>query len=244
MMSMRLNRFLARAGAASRRGADALIEAGRVRLNGETITRLATSVDPDRDLVELDGAVVTLPESLTYIALNKPRGYVVTMSDPQGRRTVADLLTGVPPGVVPVGRLDAGTGGLLILTDDGELANRIAHPSYEIDKVYEVEAKGTLSEEERLKLEAGLMLDGRRTAPATVRVVSTAGAATVAEMTIHEGRKRQVRRMFELVGHPVTRLTRTRVGPIELGDLPPGRWSHMSDEQLRTLREALKMPAE
>ncbi len=241
---MRLNRFLARSGAASRRGADALIEAGRVRLNGETVTRLATTVDRGRDLVELDGVTVTLPELLTYIALNKPPGYVVTMSDPQGRRTVTDLVTGVPAGVVPVGRLDTGTGGLLILTDDGELAHRIAHPSYEIDKVYEVEARGTLSEEERLKLEGGLMLDGRLTAPAAVHVVSTARGVTVAEMTIHEGRKRQVRRMFELVGHAVTRLRRTRVGPIELGELPPGRWRHLNEDELRALREALEMRPE
>ena len=238
---MRLNRFLARAGAASRRGADTLIEAGRVRLNGETVTRLGTTVDPDRDVVELDGVAVTLPRSLTYIALNKPPGYVVTMSDPQGRRTVADLVDGVPPGVVPVGRLDAGTEGLLILTDDGELAHRIAHPSYEIDKVYEVEANGTLSEEERLRLEKGLMLDGRLTSPAAVRVISAPGKTTVAEMTIHEGRKRQVRRMFELVGHPVTRLKRTSVGPVKLGDLPPGRWRYLTDDQLRALREALGM---
>jgi len=244
MRSMRLNRFLARSGAASRRGADALIEAGRVRLNGETVTRLATTVDPGRDLVELDGVTVTLPELLTYIALNKPPGYVVTMSDPQGRRTVTSLVTGVAAGVVPVGRLDAGTGGLLILTDDGELAHRIAHPSYEIDKVYEVEARGTLSEEERLKLESGLMLDGRLTARAAVRVVSTARGVTVAEMTIHEGRKRQVRRMFELVGHPVTRLRRTQVGPVELGELPPGRWRHLNEDELRALREALEMPPE
>jgi len=239
---MRLNRFLARSGAASRRGADTLIEAGRVRLNGERVTRLATTVDPGRDLVELDGVTITLPESLTYIALNKPPGFVVTMSDPQGRRTVTDLLTDVPAGVVPVGRLDAGTRGLLILTDDGELAHRIAHPSYEIDKVYEVEASGTLSEQERLRLERGLMLDGRLTAPAAVRVVSTARGMTVAEITIHEGRKRQVRRMFELVGHPVTRLQRTRVGPIELGKLSPGRWRHLKEEELRALREALELP--
>jgi len=239
---MRLNRFLARAGAASRRGADALIEAGRVRLNGEAVTKLGTTVDPDRDVVELDGVVVTLPTSLTYIALNKPSGYVVTMSDPQGRRTVADLVNEVPPGVVPVGRLDASTEGLLILTDDGELAHRIAHPSYEIDKVYEVEAEGTLSEEERLRLEEGLMLDGRLTSPAAVRVISAPGRVTVAEITIHEGRKRQVRRMFELVGHPVTRLKRTRVGPVKLGDLTRGRWKYLTDDQLQALREALGMP--
>lgn len=242
--SMRINRFLARAGVASRRGADALIEAGRVRLNGETVTKLATTVDSGRDRVELDGAVVTLPESFTYIALNKPAGVVVTMSDPHGRRTVSDLIAGVAAGVVPVGRLDAGTEGLLILTDDGELAHRIAHPSFEIDKVYEVEAQGVLSEEERKRLEEGVTLDGHLTSPATVLVLRTVQDVTLAEMTIHEGRKRQVRRMFELVGHPVTGLRRTRIGPVELGDLPSGQWRRLDPDQLRALRAVLDMGPE
>ena len=241
---MRINRFIARAGAASRRGADALISAGRVRLNGETVTKLATTVDPKRDRVELDGVIVTLPESLTYLALNKPPGYVVTMSDPQGRPTVADLLAGVPAGVVPVGRLDAATEGLLILTDDGEMAHRIAHPSFEIDKVYEVVATGSLSEDERVRLEEGVVLEGRRTSPATVRVLRTEQESTSAEVTIHEGRKRQVRRMFELMGHPVTALRRTRVGPVELEDLKSGKWRHLDAAQLRALRDALDMPTE
>ncbi|HYW68354.1 MAG TPA: pseudouridine synthase [bacterium] len=241
---MRINRFIARAGAASRRGADALISAGRVRLNGETVTKLATTVDPKRDRVELDGVIVTLPESLTYLALNKPPGYVVTMSDPQGRPTVADLLAGVPAGVVPVGRLDAATEGLLILTDDGEMAHRIAHPSFEIDKVYEVVAAGSLSENERVRLEEGVVLEGRRTSPATVRVLRTEEESTFAEVTIHEGRKRQVRRMFELMGHPVTSLRRTRVGPVELEDLKSGEWRHLDAAQLRALRDALDMPPE
>ncbi|MFH1689502.1 MAG: pseudouridine synthase [Candidatus Eisenbacteria bacterium] len=241
---MRINRFLARAGVVSRRGADALVEAGRVRLNGETVTQLGTTVDSDRDRVELDGVVVTLPESLTYIALNKPPGVVVTMSDPHGRRTVADLVGGVAAGVVPVGRLDAGTEGLLILTDDGELAHRIAHPSFEIDKVYEVKARGVLSNEERRWLEEGVTLDGRPTSPATVLILSTERDTTLAEITIHEGRKRQVRRMFELVGHPVTGLRRTRVGPVELGDLPSGQWRCLGAGELRALREALEMAPE
>jgi len=241
---MRINRFIARAGAASRRGADALISAGRVRLNGETVTKLATTVDPKRDRVELDGVIVTLPESLTYLALNKPSGYVVTMSDPQGRPTVADLVAGVPAGVVPVGRLDAATEGLLILTDDGEMAHRIAHPSFEIDKVYEVVATGSLSEDERVRLEEGVVLEGRRTSPATVRVLRTEQESTFAEVTIHEGRKRQVRRMFELMGHPVTALRRTRVGPVELEDLKSGEWRHLDAAQLRALRDALDMPPE
>jgi len=215
-----------------------------VRLNGETVTKLATTVDPKRDRVELDGVIVTLPESLTYLALNKPPGYVVTMSDPQGRPTVADLLAGVPAGVVPVGRLDAATEGLLILTDDGEMAHRIAHPSFEIDKVYEVVAAGSLSENERVRLEEGVVLEGRRTSPATVRVLRTEEESTFAEVTIHEGRKRQVRRMFELMGHPVTSLRRTRVGPVELEDLKSGEWRHLDAAQLRALRDALDMPPE
>jgi len=215
-----------------------------VRLNGETVTKLATTVDPKRDRVELDGVIVTLPESLTYLALNKPPGYVVTMSDPQGRPTVADLLAGVPAGVVPVGRLDAATEGLLILTDDGEMAHRIAHPSFEIDKVYEVVATGSLSEDERVRLEEGVVLEGRRTSPATVRVLRTEQESTSAEVTIHEGRKRQVRRMFELMGHPVTALRRTRVGPVELEDLKSGKWRHLDAAQLRALRDALDMPTE
>lgn len=241
---MRINRFLARAGVASRRGADALIEAGRVRLNGETVTKLATTVDRDSDRVELDGVVVTLPDSFTYIALNKPVGVVVTMSDPHGRKTVTDLVVGVAAGVVPVGRLDVNTEGLLILTDDGELAHRIAHPSFEIDKVYEVEAQGILSEEERKRLEAGVQLDGRLTSPASVLILKAERGVTLAEMTIHEGRKRQVRRMFELVGHPVVRLRRTRVGPVELGDLPRGQWRGLDDDQLSALRQALDMAPE
>jgi 23S rRNA pseudouridine2605 synthase len=241
---MRINRYLARAGVASRRGADELIAAGRVRLNGETVTQLGTTVEPGVDRIELDGEVVALPESHTYLALNKPPGYVVTMSDPQGRPTVTDLLTGVAPGVVPVGRLDAGTGGLLILTDDGEMAHRIAHPSFEIDKVYEVRAEGRLSEDERRRLEKGVMLDGRRTAPASVRIVKTGRDSTFAEVTIHEGRKRQVRRMFELVGHPVTKLRRTRVGPLELGELREGRFRPLDADELEALRAALGLDSE
>ena len=241
---MRLNRFLARSGAASRRGADRLIREGRVRVNGQTVENLATTVDPASDVVELDDSVLALPDELTYVALNKPRGCVVTMSDPQGRPKVADLIADLPAGVVPVGRLDADTEGLLILTDDGDLAHRVAHPSFEIEKVYEVEACGELLEEERRRLEKGVLLDGRPTAPASVRVVSTSEARTVALVTIHEGRKRQVRRMFEIVGHPVARLRRLRVGPVELGDLRPGHWRRLERDELAALRELLGLSGE
>jgi len=238
---MRINRFLARAGVASRRAAESLVTAGRVTVNGETVTKLATTIDPERDRVELDGAVVRLPDVLTYVVLNKPAGYVVTMSDPQGRPTVTDLTPELPAGVVPVGRLDAETEGLLIMTDDGELAHRIAHPSFELQKVYELTAEGTMTEETRLRLERGIELDERTTAPAVVRVLRRNGGRTKATMTIHEGRKRQVRRMLDLVGHRVLELRRTRVGPVELGDLKSGSHRPLTGRELFDLRETLGM---
>jgi 23S rRNA pseudouridine2605 synthase len=239
---MRLNRFLARSGVASRRAADTLIADGRVAVNGTITTKLSTTVDPAVDAVEVDGRPVRLPDAPTYIMLNKPRGYVVTRSDPQGRPTVADLVAAAGSAVVPVGRLDARTEGLLILTDDGDLAYRVTHPSYELDKVYEVVARGVLSQRSRHTLEKGVELDGRLTAPARVTVRSTDRNTTVAEMVIHEGRKRQVRRMFEAVGHPVRRLKRVAVGPIKLGHLRPGKWRHLTEQELRDLRRALGLP--
>ena len=236
---MRLNRYLARSGVASRRAAEALITAGRVAVNGTIVTGLSTAVDPEADAVEVDGRPIRLPDTLTYVVLNKPAGYVVTLSDPQGRPTVADLVADVGAAVVPVGRLDARTEGLLILTDDGDLAYRVAHPSFELDKVYEVVARGVLSERSRQRLEEWIELDGRPTAPARVTVRSTDRNTTVAEIVVHEGRKRQVRRMFEAVGHPVRRLKRISVGPVALGDLRPGRWRHMTEQELSAVRRAV-----
>lgn len=236
---MRLNRFLARAGVASRRAADRLIASGSVCVNGNALTDLGTQIDPETDSVVVDGRPVALPEALTYVVLNKPAGYVVTLSDPQGRPTVVDLIGGVGARLVPVGRLDAQTEGLLVLTDDGDLAHRVTHPSFELDKVYEVVARGVLSEADRVRLEAGIELDGRMTAPAAVRILSCSRGTTVAEITIHEGRKRQVRRMFEAVGHPVRGLRRTRVGPLALGDLQSGMWRLLSADELHELRALL-----
>ena len=236
---MRLNRFLARAGVASRRAADRLIASGSVCVNGNAVKDLGTQIDPETDSVVVDGRPVALPEALTYVVLNKPAGYVVTLSDPQGRPTVVDLIGGVGARLVPVGRLDAQTEGLLVLTDDGDLAHRVTHPSFELDKVYEVVARGVLSEADRVRLEAGIELDGRMTAPAAVRILSCSRGTTVAEITIHEGRKRQVRRMFEAVGHPVRGLRRTRVGPLALGDLQSGMWRLLSADELHELRALL-----
>jgi 23S rRNA pseudouridine2605 synthase len=236
---MRINRYLARAGVVSRRGADRLVRAGRVTINDRTAepgarVRLG-------DIIRLDGREVELPPEHTYLILNKPPGYVVTLSDPQGRPTVVDLVDGVGAGIVPVGRLDAPTEGLLIMTNDGVLAHRIAHPSFELDKVYEARIEGDLTDAEVETLESGIMLDGRMTSPARVRVLSREGRATLVEITIHEGRKRQVRRMFLAVDHAVQRLRRTRVGPLELGNLGTGAWRRITEAELLSLREALGM---
>ncbi len=235
---MRINRYIARAGVASRRAAEKLVLERRVTLNGTVVNELATTVAPG-DRVEVDGKPVTIPPEFIYVILNKPAGHVVTLSDPQGRPTAADLVSDVGRRLIPVGRLDAPTEGLIIFTDDGDLAHRVAHPSFELDKVYEVLARGILGEEGVRALESGVVLDGRVTSPAIVEVLSTRSNATRALITIHEGRKRQVRRMFEAVGHPVRNLKRVRIGPVQLGSLRPGRWRRLTEEEVDALFEAV-----
>src|SRR5215212_3193146 len=207
--ALRLNAYLARAGVASRRGADELIKAGRVTVNGGP-GQLNTFVQA-RDLVEVDGRRVAA-QKLAYVLLNKPARTVTTARDPQGRPTVVDLVD-VPERVVPVGRLDADTTGALLLTNDGPLAHRLAHPRYGVEKVYEVDVEGRPSEEALRRLEEGVELDDGRTAPAKVRRLGPSRL----ELTLHEGRKHQVRRMCEAVGHPVTRLHRNRYAGLGVG---------------------------
>ncbi len=231
---MRLNAFLARAGVASRRGADELIRAGRVRVNGET-AGLATFVE-GADRVELDGEPVS-PEPLAYVLLHKPAGVVTTARDPQGRPTVVGLV-GHPSRVVPVGRLDADTTGALLLTNDGPLAHRLAHPRYEVDKVYEAEVEGEPSDEALHRLAEGVELEDGRTAPARVRRL---GPHRV-ELVLHEGRKHQVKRMCEAVGHPVRRLHRPRYAGLELGSLAPGEWRELTPEEVARLRAEARPP--
>jgi 23S rRNA pseudouridine2605 synthase len=225
---MRLNAYLARAGVASRRGAEELIRAGRVRVNGE-VAGLATFVGP-RDRVELDGHPLER-EPLTYVLLHKPTGVVTTVRDPQGRPTVVGLV-GHERRVVPVGRLDADTTGALLLTNDGPLAHRLMHPRYEVDKVYEVEVEGEPSEDALTRLAEGVELDDGRTAPAAVRRL----APSRLELTIHEGRKHQVKRMLDAVGHPVRRLHRSGYAGLRLDDLDPGEWRELTRDEIDGLR--------
>jgi pseudouridine synthase len=225
---MRLNAFLARAGVASRRRADELIQAGRVRVNGEP-GQLNTDVGRP-DVVEVDGERVEL-QRLAYVLLHKPAGVVTTARDPRDRRTVVDLVP-PQPRVVPVGRLDADTTGALLLTNDGDLAHRLAHPRYGVPKVYEAEVEGSPSREALARLRHGIELEDGVTAPARARRL----APERLEVTLHEGRKHQVKRMCEAVGHPVRRLHRARYAGLDLEGLEPGEWRHLARDEVASLR--------
>ena len=230
---MRLNAYLARAGVASRRGAEELIRAGRVRVNGEA-AGLATFVERG-DRVELDGREVA-PEPLAYVLLHKPAGVLTTARDPRGRPTVVGLV-GHERRAVPVGRLDADTTGALLLTNDGGLAHLLAHPRYEGDKVYEAEVEGVPPPEALRRLREGVELEDGVTAPARVRVLTRRRGTTVLELVIHEGRKHQVKRMCEAVGHPVRRLHRPAYAGLTLEGLAPGEWRELTKTEVAALRE-------
>ena len=224
---MRLNAYLARAGVASRRRADELIKAGRVTVNGAP-GQLNTFVG-EGDAVAVDGELVA-KQRLAYVLLHKPPGVVTTARDPQGRPTVVDLVRH-PSRVVPVGRLDADTTGAHLLTNDGPLAHRLAHPRYGVEKVYEVDVEGEPSDEALRRLAEGVELDDGRTAPAIARRL---GPSRI-ELILHEGRKHQVKRMCEAVGHSVRRLHRSRYAGLELGDLPPGEWRELTSAEVAAL---------
>jgi pseudouridine synthase len=222
-MSERLQKVLAHAGIASRRAAERLIVEGRVTVNGEVVSEMGTKVDPDRDAIKVDGKRVGAPpKGRTYLALHKPRGVVTTMSDPEGRKTVKDFLRGIRARVYPVGRLDYDSEGLLLLTDDGTLARDLMHPSRGVEKTYLAKVKGQPDAEVLVRLSRGIPLDGKRTGPARIRLVRRGENAWV-EITVREGRNRQVRRMFQAVGHPVQRLRRLGYGGVQLGGLPVGQ---------------------
>lgn len=232
---MRLQKYLAGCGAASRRKCEEFITAGRVTVNGAVVTELGTQVE-EGDAVTLDGKPMLPEEKKYYILYHKPMGEVCTASDPQGRATVLDRFRDFPVRLFPVGRLDFDSEGLLLLTNDGEMMQRMLHPSREVDKTYLARVDGDVSLEEIRRLRAGILLDERMTAPADVRVIRRTGVETVALVTIHEGRNRQVRRMFDAVGHTVLLLRRVKFGPLEMGELKRGQWRELTEEELARLR--------
>lgn len=241
----RLQKILSQAGVASRRLAEDLIVQGRVQVNGRTITELGTRADPDVDEIKVDGRRIQTRRRRRYILLNKPRGYITSRSDPEQRPTVMDLLRGVKEYVYPVGRLDYDSEGLLLLTNDGELAARLMHPRHEVDKVYQARVRGAPDEHALERLEKGVTIEGRRTAPARARCVDPphkrSGDQTTVELAIHEGRQRQVRKMFDAIGHPVIRLRRVRIGPIADPDIPPGHWRELTPQEVARLRRACQL---
>lgn len=232
---MRLQKYLARCGIASRRHAEQMIREGRVRVNGKIVTEMGATVSAG-DRVECDGKPAIPEEKPVYIMLHKPRGYVTTVSDPQGRKTVMDLINGIPERVYPVGRLDYDTTGLLILTNDGDFAYESTHPGHEVDKTYLAEVEGIPSEDALQKLRRGVMLDSRPTSPAKVELLERKRHSAVLRITIHEGRNRQVRRMCEAVGYPVRRLERIAIGGLTLGGLKPGQWRYLSASDIRKIK--------
>ena len=246
MLMDRLQKILSQAGVASRRAAEKLIAEGRVSVNGTTVREMGTKADPSVDDIRVDGRRIRRAERLRYILLNKPAGYVTTRSDPQRRPTVIDLLRGVRDYVYPVGRLDYDTEGLLLLTNDGDLAAKLTHPRHGVERTYEARVAGMPGVDALERLRKGIALDGRRTQPADVDLISRRAKGderdALLRITIREGRNRQVRRMCEAVGHPVKTLARTRIGSLTDGHLKPGMWRELRAEELRALKKSAATP--
>ena len=236
-MEQRLQKLLAAAGVASRREAEELIRAGRVAVDGLIVTELWTKADPESARITVDGRLIDLKPNRVYVLLNKPRGYMSTTHDPHAKRVVTDLVKDIGVPLYPVGRLDVDTEGLLILTNDGDFTYRITHPSHQVPKTYRAVVRGLVLEETAHLLSSGVVLDDGITAPAKVRLlgINTVRETSVLELTIHEGRKRQIRRMLDTVGHPVIRLTRIRIGNLTAGDLRPGEWRFLKPQEVREL---------
>ena len=233
---IRLQKYLAMCGIASRRASEKIILDGRVAVNGRIITEMGIQVDDSKDTVTLDGEVIRPEEEKHYIAYNKPVGEVTTASDPEGRATVMDKFADYPVRLFPVGRLDYDSEGLLLLTNDGDMMNRVLHPSHEVLKTYWTKMSSHVTQEEIAALRKGVMIDGKLTSPAEVRLIRYDTFSTDLLITIHEGRNRQVRKMIEAVGHQVVRLKRVRFGPVQLGDLPSGMWRKLTAEEIAKLR--------
>lgn len=239
MPAERIQKILARAGIASRRHSEELIRAGRVRVNGQVVDQLGATADPETDAIEVDGRPVVVASVRAYYLLHKPRGYLSTCYDPQGRKTVLELVP-YAPGLHPVGRLDRDTSGLLILTNDGAFTEALTHPRHGIAKTYVAEVKGRPGAPAIERLRTGVKLEGGVTLPARIEIIERHKDTTILAVTIREGRNRQVRRMMEAVGHPVVRLERVAIGDMSAGDLAPGKFRPLTDDEVAALRRGAK----
>lgn len=228
---MRLQKYMAHCGVASRRHSEELIRSGKVKVNGKVITEMGFLVS-DKDKIEVNGIPIKKEDNKIYIMLNKPTSYVTTVMDPEGRRTVLDLIEGVKERIYPVGRLDYDTSGLLILTNDGEFAYKSTHPRQEIKKTYLAEVNGRPAEDNLNLIRAGVEIDGKFTSPAQVEIIKEKENSTILQVIIHEGRNRQVKRMFEAIGHEVLKLKRTAVGNLSLGNLRIGHWRYLTPAEV------------
>lgn len=239
-MIVRLNRYLSMCGVASRRKADELIESGGVKINGKVVKELGRNVDTESDEIEVLGNVLA-PELKRYVILYKPKLYITALGEGQDKKkTIEELIKGIPERVFPVGRLDYDAEGLIILTNDGELANKILHPKYELPKVYRARVKGVIGGDACLRMKAGTELDDGPAKPDWIKIVKNDGVSTTVELSFHEGRNHLVKRFFAKFGHPVMQLTRMSVGPIKIGSLERGRWRDLTASELKMLNRAVE----
>lgn len=237
LSEMRLNKYLAHAGLSSRRGSDDIIRAGRVAVNGEIIEALGVKVSPETDLVTVDGLDVEPVKQRYYYLLNKPTGYITTVSDPFGRKTVMSLISDIPHRIYPVGRLDKESEGLLLFTNDGDLSFKMVHPRFGIEKEYRVLVEGCPVKSMLDRLSDGVPVNGKITAPCTVELLDKGNNTAWLSFVLHEGRKRQIRHMCGYIGHPVKQLIRIRIGSITTGNLSPGKWRTLECDEIKQLKK-------
>jgi len=237
MKKMRLQKYMAKSGVASRRKSEEIILAARVKVNDIVVKELGTKVDPKRDIIKVDGKTIRLEEKKVYIMLNKPKGYVTTLKDEHGEKIVLDLIQGIEERIFPIGRLDKDTTGLLLMTNDGDLAHKLTHPSNEVPKKYIALVEGVPNSKKLNRFRKGLRIDGRITSKAYIRILRKQKDSSVLEISIHEGRNRQVRKMCEYIRHPVIELKRIGIGDLRLGDLQLGEWRYLTEKEIRYLKE-------
>lgn len=233
---MRLQKYMAKCGVASRRKSEEIILMGKVKVNGKIVNELGFKIDESKDLVTVDGKLIEIEENKVYILLNKPVGYITTVSDELGRKKIIDLLKEVKERVYPIGRLDFDTSGLLLLTNDGDLAYKVTHPKYEKEKKYIAKVSGVPNERELSNFRNGLEIEDYITSKAKVKIIDRVGKDSVLEIVIHEGKNRQVRKMCSKIGHPVIELKRVEIGEIRLGNIKEGEWRHLTEKEIDLLR--------